>query len=232
MRSRRYELKETALTLRKRGLSIGRIERRLRIPRSTLSGWFKDIELTAEQKKKLLTNWKKGLIKARKKAVLWQKAQKEKRLQEAENAAIKVLENIDTTNQNVLEVALALLYLGEGTKKSKETALGNSNLLILRFFLTIIRKVYKIDTKKIRCELYLRADQNPGKIKKFWSNALKLPLDNFRQVSVDKRTRGTKTYPYYKGVCNIRCSNVAIQRKLIYLGNLFCQKVIEKNTGS
>jgi len=83
MKSQWYELKDRAIKLRKRGLSIGKIERRLKIPRSTLSGWFKNIELTPKQKEKLLNDWKNGLIKAREKAVLWHNTQKEKRLQEA-----------------------------------------------------------------------------------------------------------------------------------------------------
>ena len=232
MISRWYKLKDTALNLRRQGFSIGKIERRLEIPRSTLSGWFKNIKLTSRQKRKLLANQKNALVKARKKAILWHNEQREKRLQEAKNAALKILKNIDINNQNILEVALAFLYLGEGVKRSLETAIGNSDPLILKFFLTIMRKVYKLDIKKIRCELNLRADQGPKKMKKFWAKILKLPLSNFKYVSIDKRTTGSKTYPYYKGVCYIRCGNVAIQRKLVYLGNLFCQKITEKNMGS
>jgi len=38
MKSKWYELKPDAIKLRKKGFSIGKIERRLGIPRSTLSG--------------------------------------------------------------------------------------------------------------------------------------------------------------------------------------------------
>ena len=63
MRSRCYELKLRARNLRKNGHSIGGIEHRLGIPRSTLSGWFKDIKLTPQQKKKLFANWKNAIDK-------------------------------------------------------------------------------------------------------------------------------------------------------------------------
>lgn len=231
MRSKWYELKPTAVKLRKRGFSIGKIERRLGIPRSTLSGWLKNIRLTEKQKRKLLQDWKNALIKARKKAVLWHNAQKVKRLQEAQNSALKTLKNINIDNPSVLELALAILYMGEGAKKTDETAIGSSDPLILKFFLAILRKVYNLRIKKIRCELNLRADQDPEKMKRHWARELKLPLRNFRHVNIDKRTMGSKTYPHYKGVCQIRYGNVAIQRKLIFLSNLFCQKVIEKHPG-
>lgn len=232
MRSRWYELKDDAVRLRKRGFSIRKIERRLGIPRSTLSGWFRNIKLSPKQKQKLSKDWKNSLVKARKKAVLWHNEQKQKRLDEAEKKALQVLKNINTDDSNIIELSLAMLYYGEGTKKTDETAIGNSDPLILKFFLAMLKNVYNLDVRKIRCELNLRADQDPEKMKRFWARTLKLPLSSFKRVYIDKRTEGSKTYPYYKGVCNIKCGNVAIQRKLVRISNLFCKKIIEDNSGA
>lgn len=232
MISKWYELKNEAIKLRKKGFSIRKIEDRLGIPRSTLSGWLRDIQLSLKQKEKLLKDWRDALAKARKKAVLWHNEQKRKRLREAEKDALNTLKNINLNNQDVLELTLAILYLGEGSKKEEVTALGNSNPLILKFFLAILRGVYNIDIKKIRCELHLRADQDPKKMKLFWARELKLPLKNFRHVNIDKRTVGTKTYPHYKGVCCIKCGSVSIQRKLICLSKLFCEQVSKNNLGA
>lgn len=231
MISKWYELKEKARFLRKQGFSIGKIENDLGIPRSTLSGWLRDIELTKKQKGKLLQNQKDALVEARKKAVLWHNAQKNKRLREAEDAAKKTLENIDIANHAFLDLALAFLYLGEGSKRHAETALGSSNPDILKFFLVGLKNIYDVDASKIKCELYLRADQDPDKIRRYWSRTLDIPLDNFKQINIDKRTAGIATYSYYKGVCNLRCGKVAIQRKLVSLANLFSKKIISKNMG-
>jgi len=122
--------------------------------------------------------------------------------------------------------------MGEGTKRKIETAMGSSNPLILKFFLTTLKILYKIDPKKIRCQLSLRADQNPDKIKHFWAKELNLSLANFRHVNLDKRTIGSKTYPQYKGVCYLSCGNVAIQRKLTYLSEIFCTKIIKNYSGT
>jgi len=232
MKSRWYELKDDAIKLRKKGFSIVKIESHLGITRSTLSGWFKNVKLTSKQKRKLLKNKYDALAKARKKAVIWQNTQKEKRLQEAKDLALKTLENININNPNIIELALAFLYLGEGSKKSQDTALANSNPLILKFFLAVLKNVYNLDNNQIGCTLGLRADQDPEKMKRFWAKELGLPINRFKRVQVDKRTEGSKTYPHYKGVCDIRCGNVAIQRKLINIGTLFCQKIIKKNSGS
>lgn len=232
MKSKWYEFKDDAIKLRRKGFSIGKIESRLGIPRSTLSGWFKNVELSEKQKKKLFFNWKRGLMKARKKAVIWHNEQKKKRLRIAREEAIKTINNIDIADINILELSLAMLYLGEGSKRNIETAIGSSDPVILKFFLASLKQVYNLDVKKIKCELGLRADQNPQRIKRFWSRTLKLPLSNFKQISIDKRTKGSKTYPNYKGVCNLRCGNVAIQRKLMYISDFFCGQVINKYLGS
>ena len=41
-----------------------------------------------------------------------------------------------------------------------------------------------------------------------------------------------RTKTTLEGVCVIECGRVAIQRKLVYLSNLFCQKVIGLTRGS
>ncbi|MEK7516854.1 MAG: hypothetical protein AAB562_04650 [Patescibacteria group bacterium] len=171
-------------------------------------------------------------MKAREKAAAWHRTQKEQRIAQAQREAEKVLAALDTNNPTTVELALALLYLGEGAKKSNETALGSSDPLILKFFIAALKGVYGINTHQIRCELSLRADQNQHAIKKFWAKELGLSLDKFRYVAIDKRTVGTKTYPYYKGVCHVRCGNVAIQRKLTFLTTLFCKQVIDKYSGT
>jgi len=230
MKSKWFEYKEAAIRLRKRGYSMNRIERKFGIARSTLSGWFKKVKLTRAQKQKLLQNSKVALIEARKKAVLWHNEQKRKRLEEAKFQAVNVLKNIDTENKYILELTLSILYFGEGSKNTEETSIGSSDPLILKFFLSCLKKIYDFDINKIKCELHLRADQNPNKIKCFWTKELNLPLNNFKQVTFDKRTIGSKTYPSYKGVCVLRCGNVAIQRRLLFLSRFFCEQI--KNSGS
>lgn len=230
MRSKWFELKPKAIKLRRQGKSIRDVEKSLGISRSTLSGWFKIVKLTALQYKSLENRNKKSLIKARRKALIWHNQQKTDRLKLAENEADITLQKIGNGTETV-ELALALLYLGEGSKKSPTTSMGNTDPLILKFFLTVMLNIYKIDIEKIRFDLHIRADQNPELLKKYWAKELKVPLHRFLTVSVDERTIGKFTYPDYKGVCVITCGNIAVQRKLIYIGRKFCEKVSESLGG-
>lgn len=226
MKSQWYKQKKTAIGLRKSGYSLRMVEKKLNIPRSTLSYWFKNVVLTSEQKEILLKNWRQALDKARLKAVKWHNKQKLIRLETAKSAALETLEKINIKEAGILELALAMLYLGEGFKSKPQTAIGNSNPLILKFFIKILETIYNLDRKKIKCELHLRADQKPNSIKRYWSQQLNIPLANFTSTQVDARTKGSVTYENYKGVCVLQCGNAAIQRKLIYLAEEFCQKII------
>ncbi len=221
MKSKWSHLKPEAIRLRKLGKSLPYVHQKLRIPKSTLSYWFKDIELTPKQQENLQNNWKNALVKARLEAVKWHNQQKNDRLLHAEKLANKTLSTIDTADKATLELALAVLYLAEGSKKNIETAMSSSDHNTLRFFLKGLEVIFDYEVETVRCELYLRADQNPDELKKYWAKELDLPMQNFKQVNVDKRSVGKKTYPDYHGVCALRCGNVAIRRRLVYLAEKY-----------
>ena len=226
MASKWVHLKPDAIRMRMSGDSLTSVEKSLGIPKSTLSDWFKKIALTQQQKIQLSKNRIIALKLARVKAVEWHTLQKENRLKEAEKNASKLLANINTKSRSIQELALAMLYLGEGIKNNPELGLGNSDPLILKFFIKVLETNFKIDKKKIRAELYLRADQDSDAIKKFWSKELDIPVKNFR-YSVDKRTTRSTTYSSYKGVCLLRCGNVSIQRKLLYTARKYCKQILD-----
>ena len=83
--------KERAIQLRKRGLSIRKIEANLHIPRSTLSGWLKNVPLTRVQRNNLRRAWERGLDSARQKAAECNRAAKAKRLQLAQEEARRAM---------------------------------------------------------------------------------------------------------------------------------------------
>lgn len=225
MISKWANLKPKAIALRRKGNSIGGIEKLLGIPRSTLSGWLHSVPLTKRQQIKLKQRARQGLIMARIGAVRWHNAQKKDRLEKAAKMGAEVLKRIPN-DVATLELALAFLYLGEGAKTHGQTTLGSSDPRIAKFFVQCLRKIYDVQVENIRCYLHLRADQSPEKMKRYWSTELNLLPDNFGKASIDKRTEGKPTYPHYKGVCLISCGRVDIQRRLMYIANGFCDNVV------
>lgn len=224
MKSKWFEYKEEVQALRKKGVSMTVIERTYGIPRSTLSGWFKDIELSEEQRTKLMKNSSDGWQIARTKAHEWHRAQKQLRLDIATKEADEVVKRLPMTN-DVLDLAFAMLYFGEGAKTNNTTGIANSDPVILNFVLDVLGHNYDISRSQVRCDLHLRADQDSEASKQYWSEQLSIPLERFKGCYVDKRTINRPTYERYKGVCLIYCGPVAIQRKLTNLYNSFCLRV-------
>ncbi|MDP3985662.1 MAG: hypothetical protein Q8P82_02760 [bacterium] len=108
-------------------------------------------------------------------------------------------------DKNIAKIALAMLYLGEGTKRSSgKITFGNSDASIIKLFLKLLRRCYNIDEKKFRCTLQCRADQEVPTLEDFWSETTGIPRSQFYTAQIDPRTvnRPSKRVEY-KGVCRI-----------------------------
>ena len=225
MKSKWLHLKDTALNMRKRGTPLGQIGKELGIPKSTLSYWFIGIKLTVKQKAAIKKNWLKAINESRGNAIRWHNQQKATRIEDARLEAGEVIKGLNFRDKPTLELALAFLYLGEGAKKSFDTSIGSSDPKILNFFISSIRKLYQVRPDQAKCYLHLRADQDITKTKEYWAESLGIPIENFGSTSLDMRTIGKPTYESYQGVCVVSYGRVAIQRRLVWISKLFCEKM-------
>lgn len=220
------QLKRKAITLRKGGKSIREIENVLSVSRSTLSGWFKNVNLSEHQRLFLKEKWFLGLVKARESAVLYHNKKKSERLQIAKTNAELSVNALDLNDKNILKLALSMLFSGEGFKAAEETSLGNSDPKIVRAFLKLIDNIYHLNRDKLRLYLHLRADQNVNREIRYWSHILELEAKYFKIAPVDKRTIGKKTYPEYHGVCVVRYYDVSIKREILALTDNFYERLM------
>ena len=108
-------------------------------------------------------------------------------------------------NQDVAKIALAMLYLSEGSKYQRGSLMfGNTDPFVISLYMHLIRHCYDINENKFRCTLQCRADQNIKKLEKFWSHITKIPLSQFYKARIDPRTIGKPSKKLnYKGVCRI-----------------------------
>lgn len=198
-------LKLQAIKLRGAGKTYSEIQNALeiRVPKSTLSYWCKDVSLSHKKqeriRKLILNNSKKGL----KSALLVNRTNRKKYLESIidRNKHLKfALKNKDTA-----KIVLAVLYLGEGGKNRKGSLLfGNSDPFIIGLFLHLLRYCYDIDESKFRCTIQCRADHNIKKLEQFWSQITKISSSQFYKARIDPRTIGKKSRKEnYKGVCRI-----------------------------
>jgi hypothetical protein len=198
-------LKEKAVSLRKSGLTYTEICQKLgyQVPKGTMSYWCKNIELAPELKEKLRRENLKHLDRVRAKALGSNRLKRAEYLEGLRRDNLHLVEKID---RDTAKVALAMLYLGEGSKWKSHSGLqlGNSDPKLIRLYINLLDMCYDISRSKLRARISYRADQDIEELQRYWSSETGLESSQFYNTTPDKRTIGKETKRQgYKGVCVI-----------------------------
>lgn len=219
------KLKAEAIALRQKGYSYPMIEKELKVGRSTLSGWFKNLKLSEDISFLINDRKKKNLIKIRKKALAMLKKQKEKTLKEIRKKVNEDFKEVFFSNK-FKELLLVMLYLGEGFKRKSTVGLGNSNPKIMAVFVKLLKEIYSVKEDNIFCSLHLRYDQDVDKETEYWSKIIGIDKSRFRKAQFDRRTIGIKTWDTYHGVCSVYFHNAKVEKRLTYLQEFLLNKIM------
>lgn len=225
MKSKWYELKPAVLALRRNGKSLSFIEQHLGVPRSTISGWCSDIELTDSQHRELRSSRLAALAGARAAAAQRRNADKQRRIKKSEGETLHTLASLDMSPE-LLKLGLAMLYWSSGDK-TQATAMGSSDPVKVRFFLKVLEEGYRMQPSEVSCELRLRKSQEAEAEITYWSKCLGVPRANFRRVYFAGQTQNPRRKNYH-GICRVYCPSIDIQRELVYLYKSFSDRVISK----
>ena len=221
------QIKSRAKELRQQGLTYREIQDLLgkRIPKSTLSYWFKDIQLDETQVDRIRNLALEKLEKARHSAQTANKKIFEDRLARSERAAQHVVENL---SDREARIALSMLYLGEGGKYPVTRGLyfGSSEPRIVSLYIQLLTRCYHISMQQLKCSVYFRADQNIIELRRYWSMVTGIPLTNFYSSQPDPRTANKPTRnKNYKGVARIYHRGTDIQLELDHIANALLEEV-------
>jgi hypothetical protein len=209
----KLQLRAKAEKLRKDGFSIKEIEKRLKVSRSSVSLWVRDIKLTNEQIKKLYCNKRTGALRGCMVAAT-NKVEKRKelthRLKEEGKNEVGIISKRDRFMAGVV------MYFAEGDKGDKSVTFCNSDPRAIKFMMGWFREFCNVAEDKFRCSIYLHDNLNEAEAKNFWSDLIKIPLSQFRKTyfvkNNPKRFRRTK---HSFGVFRITISSVNLQRKML-----------------
>lgn len=221
------DIKQLAVSYRQKGYTYTEIQHLLNypIPKTTFTGWFKQIQLSEESRKRIIEKMSQAGKKGR--AQAWNTFHQKRQILLTDiharvNQEISSLQFNNTTEK----IILAMLYLAEGGKTQEYIRFANSDPKIIQLFLRIFRKCFQVDENKLRGRVLCRADQNIEELEQFWSNKTGIPTNQFHKESVDKRTIGKDTLRSdYKGVFVVIYSSVPIFLELKYMAEALFGRV-------
>ena len=217
--------KNLALKYRLQGKSYNEITKLLGVPKSTLSGWFYNLQLSDQANKRLSLRVHEGSLKGLLKKNRQQTLTAQKNAKDIRKGAFL---EIGKLSKKELIVLGASLYWGEGYKrpiikngKAKSyhpVSLSNSDPKLVVIFLKFLREVCEVKEEKIRAGLRIYQHQNADQLLQFWSKLTKLPKEQFEKFyyGVSKSSLGKRPFnilPY--GTIQIRVNSTDLYHKIM-----------------
>ena len=211
------EVRREVLHMGALGKTYPEIQEKFPVPKSTLSYWFKNAGKKPDRTRQL-----EHLKKARVLAVETIHKHKEERLTLATNSAKKELALLPLKNKSMRKALLAMLYWAEGAKAQMRFV--NTDPMLAKLYLTLLRSSYSLDESKIRVRLHLHYYHKHRESIAFWSKLLEVPESQFGKIYVKKRSVLKRFRKNFQGICSIGYSGSSILRELLSLGRQIAQK--------
>lgn len=192
------EMQLKARELRENGSSMGKIAKELKVSKSSVSLWVKDIELTKNQKLCLLNNQFVNFRSEnfRKNFHISEKFRRLRLSYQKEGREFAKKLNIEHT-------MMCMLYWGEGNKKRNGVGFTNTEPQMMKLFFNCLKKFFNINIGKvkIRINCYLDKGITQEDIENYWLGILELT----REKNLSKTT-----------INEPKPDNVKTHKKLLY----------------
>jgi len=214
-----------AYRLRMQGRSYNEISRLLKVPKSTLSGWFSELELPEEAKQRIAKRVFEGSVKAL--AVL-NKIQTQNAENRAFDTKTSAEKSVGALSKRDLFMIGVSLYWAEGYKRPvvrngrvrtyHSVRITNSDPNVIKLYMRFLREICEVDDKKITASLRFFEHQNEAELLNFWQKIVRIPHSGFRKssqlVSISsQRKRPFNILPY--GTLQVTVNDTVLYHKII-----------------
>ena len=203
--------KQFIFALRKQGKSYSEIQKEIKISKSTLSVWFRDVDWSKHTKAK---NSQKIYALSKERISKLNKARQQKLDLYYQKAEKEAEQEFEVFKNEPLFMAGLMLYAGEGDKVNKNIIrISNSEFYINKYFVKFSIKYLNFKRENIKCGLILYPDNNINECKKRWSFELGINESNFHKTQIIQGREKIKKLQY--GVGMVIISNTFLKKKLM-----------------
>jgi len=114
----------------------------------------------------------------------------------------------------------SFLYWAEGGKTESSVNFTNSDPKMIRVFLKLLRKNWRLEETKFRLTLHAHKYHDVTKLSNYWLKQTKIPLNQFTKIYV-KPNGARNIRNGYKGTIRIRYYDVKIAREIKEIYNAY-----------
>ena len=205
----KYKEKIKAINLRKKGLSYKEILKKVKVSKSTLSIWLREIKLTREQKDRLTDKMDRIRYEVAKRKVAY-RIKRTNEIIEKSRKEVKIYKN------NSLFLVGIALYWAEGAKNPVESVkFANSDEKMIVIIMKWFRKICKVPESKFRIHIHMHNLHCRKDILKYWSDITNVPLKQFYKPYVKKTSLGQRKNILYNGTCSVIINDKSLFRKIV-----------------
>lgn len=214
------EEKQIAINLRNRGYSLNEISQKLIISKGTASLWLRELDLNEEAKKRI----KQKSIQGFRNSLKSKKKNRELLHKDIFNKNIFVLNSI-LHSKNLNKLLCSILYWCEGNKDQGSVRFTNSDPAMIKIFITLFRKSFRLDEARFRACIHIHEYHNDNVQKKYWSKITNIPIKQFSK-SYKKSNTGPRSRKNYQGCISVRYNDTKISKELNSLWRLFADNYL------
>lgn len=183
----KWEQKQRAQALRKKGYSIKQIAKQIDVSQASVSVWVRDVTLSSAQRRKLTERGQSvGVVERRRERRIANTSAKHRIIFDEAKTKIPFL-----TKHELLLVGAAL-YWGEGGKTNKGMArIANSDPRVIRFMMRFFTEVCEVKPEKFRGHVHTFSHLNEKKAEQYWSKVSGIPTSQFFKTYSKPSVAGT-----------------------------------------
>lgn len=199
-----------AVNLRKKGKSYSEIRKKIKVSKSTLTAWLRDIELSPSQKKRLFVTLRQqnGYRLAR--------SRRDNKRKEVKRIVSEAKNQIPLLLGNPLFISGLMLYWAEGDKSDEREVVkfSNSDSRMIAFMMRWFREICGVKENKFRIALHIHKLHCRPEIEKYWSKISHIHKNQFHKTQIKPTSLKHRRNKLYDGTCAIIINDRSLFRKI------------------
>ena len=202
--------KYEAIRLRKSGKSYGEIRKKIKVSKSSLTLWLRDIRLTEAQQERIYVELKQ------KNAYRMAKANQRKRREETKKTIKEAKKEALHRLKNPLFLAGLMLYWAEGEKSDEREMVkfSNSDPRMIKLIMRWFRKECKVSEDKFRVTVFIHKLFCREDVEEYWSRITNIPFSQFYKTQIKPTSLGHRRNKLYNGTCAIGIQSKRLFRRI------------------